>query len=140
MAAKEMSIEHGEILFLHEVGFQYQHQQGQQGQHRKPQSVRVLGQCVDVNPLQKRLAILDRGASLVVDIELVADQQFALEGLYQFIGELLQEKDEEQQGASGQGGPRLVLRARVARAVEGMDVSLYEQAVRLRRAFLEKNK
>lgn len=90
---------------------------------------------------------------MAVDIALIADQHFAMDGLYQIIGELREERErgrereERERGrerggeeVGGGNGGRLVLRARVARAVDGMDVSLYEQSVRLRRAFLEKYK
>jgi len=66
-----------------------------------------------------------------------------MDGLYQIIGELREEGEGGRGGeevGGGGNGRRLVLRARVARAVDGMDVSLYEQSVRLRRAFLEKYK
>ena len=140
MSANEMSIQHGEIFFLHELGSLPPPPPPQQ-QQKQERSVRVVGRCVEVNTQQQRVVLQDRAASLCVDIALIADQHFVMDGLYQIIGELREERERgggEEVGAGN--GRRLVLRARVARAVDGMDVSLYEQSVRLRRAFLEKYK
>ena len=54
--------------------------------------------------------------------------------LMQFIGEV------DVRGAAGaaaadDAAPRLVVRARVARCVDGMDLSLYEEALSVRRQF-----
>jgi hypothetical protein len=134
MSANEMSIQPGEIFFLHELDSL---------QHKHERSVRVVGRCVEVTTQQQRVVLQDRAASLAVDIALIADQHFAMDGLYQIIGELREERGGGGGEEVGRGNGRritIVLRARVARAVDGMDVSLYEQSVRLRRAFLEKYK
>jgi len=47
---------------------------------------------------------------------------FKINSLFQFIGEV-----DDQEG--------LILRARISRNVDGLDVSLYEQALSLRRKF-----
>lgn len=138
MSANEMSIQHGEIFFLHELGTLPPPQSPQQ--QKQERSVRVVGRCVEVNTQQQRVVLQDRAASLSVDIALIADQHFAMDGLYQIIGELREGRERGGEEVGGGNGRRLVLRARVARAVDGMDVSLYEQSVRLRRAFLEKYK
>jgi hypothetical protein len=52
--------------------------------------------------------------------------------LMQFIGEV----DAHSGGESGDGsGARVVLRARVSRCVDGLDVALYEEALAVRRQF-----
>jgi hypothetical protein len=135
MSATEMSIQHGEIFFLHELG-----SLPLPRQQKHERSVRVVGRCIKVNTQQRRIVLQDRAATLAVDIELISDQSFAMDGLYQVIGELREENEREGEEVGGGNGRRLLLRARVARAVDGMDVSLYEQSVRLRRAFLEKHK
>lgn len=146
----DISIEHGEALFFHELPALLPRLQ-------QPKAVRLLGRCVGARPQQHRVGLADRGvwqaqqqqqqqappdedgggvgslagAQLLVDTTLVAAElAFAVDSLYQVIGEL----QPPQQGQQGGGPP--VLRARVARCVDGMDVGLYEQAVRLRRNFL----
>ena len=50
----------------------------------------------------------------------------------QFIGEV----DAHSGGESGDGGgARVVLRARVSRCVDGLDIALYEEALAVRRQF-----
>lgn len=124
----DMSIQHGEITFIHEIFQQQQHQES------RSSSVRVIGRCVQVDALQKRMALAGRqqyqDQRLEVDTELIPDMRFAVDSLYQFIGELRWHSSDSHDG-------RPVLRARVGRQVDGMDLSLYEQAVRIRRAFLE---
>lgn len=152
----DISIEHGEALFFHELPALLPRLQ-------QPKAVRLLGRCVGARPQQHRVGFADRGvwqaqpqqpqqqqappdedggggggslagAQLLVDTTLVAAElAFAVDSLYQVIGEL-QPPQQGQQGQQGGGPP--VLRARVARCVDGMDVGLYEQAVRLRRNFL----
>jgi len=157
----DISIEHGEIVFLHELhGILRSHLQQQ------PKAVRVLGRCLGVAPQQQRVALSDRGAlagwgqqpqqppaaageqggeavlestmqgaQVLVDTALIPELAFAVDSLYQVIGELHPPAQED--GPQPQLQPP-VLRARVARCVDGMDVALYEQAVRIRRSFLQK--
>ncbi|KAM3576199.1 hypothetical protein VYU27_001907 [Nannochloropsis oceanica] len=134
MSATEMSIQHGEIFFLHELG-----SLPLPPQEKYERSVRVVGRCIKINTQQRRIVLQDRASTLTVDIELISDQYFVMDGLYQVIGELREGSEREGEEVGG-NGRRLLLRARVARAVDGMDISLYEQSVRLRRAFLEKHK
>ena len=140
MSSKDSSIEHGETFFLpelpHLVTTMTKNKTNNQPQAIR--SVRVVGRCVDVNAQQQRMTLAHQGAQVAVDITLVADQHFAMDGLYQIIGELMVAQ-QAQAGAVGEQED-FVVRARVARAVDGMDMSLYEQSVRLRRAFLERNK
>lgn len=133
MASTDMSIQHGEIVFLHELV-----RSPEPYRRTRERSVRVTGRCVHVDTHQKRLIIQDRSNRLTVNIELIADQLFAIDGLYQFIGELREERGEVVMGGTTDNSCT-VLRARVARAVDGLDMSLYEQSVRLRRAFLERH-
>lgn len=153
----EISIEHGEVVFLHELPALLQ----RLDLTKQPKALRVLGRCVGARPRQHRVGLADRaafpshhkhqqpqgdededmgetmgslaGAQLLVDTALLASElAFAVDSLYQVIGEL------QPPPPGGQEGDPPVLRARVARCVDGMDVSLWEQAVRLRRGFLQR--
>lgn len=155
-AMAEIHIQHGEVVFLHELPALLA--KASSTTSTQPKSVRVMGRCVGVRPRERRVGLADRatgvwgqgqqsdgegegegeggkvsmqGAQLMLDTTLVPGLAFALDSLYQVIGELQPPSAEEP-------GPP-VLRARVARCVDGMDVTLYEQAVRIRRSFLQKS-
>jgi hypothetical protein len=58
--------------------------------------------CVYVDPKTKRVKITHRQYSLEVDVELLPDVYFKIDGLYQFIGETFIEENE----VSGGNPPR----------------------------------
>ena len=71
------------------------------------------------------LTIEHHKALLKVDqTALDADLSFTVQGMYQFIGELSVVAGE------------LVLRARIARSIDGLDLALYDQALQLMRRHL----
>ncbi|XP_024538129.1 uncharacterized protein LOC112348939 [Selaginella moellendorffii] len=91
---------------------------------RHMKSLRVMGTLESFDVESGVAHIRHEGASLAVDTTLLRDIHLRPGSLYQFIGELLLQ--------SG-----MMLRARVARNVDGLDVKLYEKALRLRRIFQE---
>eukprot|EP01114_Cavostelium_apophysatum_P004531 TRINITY_DN1481_c0_g1_i1.p1 TRINITY_DN1481_c0_g1~~TRINITY_DN1481_c0_g1_i1.p1 ORF type:complete len:124 (-),score=23.30 TRINITY_DN1481_c0_g1_i1:409-780(-) len=82
--------------------------------------IRILGKCTSN---KKPISIEHNGSVLKVDTSSLRDIEFKTNSLYQFIGELVRQKNE------------LVLRARVGRNVDGIDVPLYEKALEIRRNF-----
>ncbi|EEH53082.1 uncharacterized protein MICPUCDRAFT_42601 [Micromonas pusilla CCMP1545] len=101
-------------------------------------SVRVLGRLESYDPATCRGRIEHDGATLAVDASVVPSADAPRIGsLYQYIGEL---------DCAGAGGgpdptaPRPVLRARVARCVDGLDVRVYFSAHREREKFLNPRK
>jgi hypothetical protein len=92
-------------------------------------SVRVLGKVVRIEHEDGWRAVIElHQTRLTVDLShLPTDGHvFHKEDLFQFLGELLVDEH----------GSRL-LRARIARSFQGVDVGLYERAVEVKRAFLQ---
>ena len=81
------------------------------------QSHDIANHIVEIKDVVHELNICSR---------LIEPVAFQIGHLYQFIGEMTD---------SGRGG--LVLRARVAFCVEGMDLTLFQQALDIRRKYLE---
>jgi len=89
------------------------------------QSVRVVGRVTGLDLCHSRASISHAGASLQVDIILLDPQTMPLRlsTLVQIIGEIVSDGS-------------LLLRARVCRVVDGLNMALYEKAVALQRSFI----
>jgi CST complex subunit TEN1 len=74
--------------------------------------------------LQNRAVIEYKNAHITIDTSFLDVFQHKINALFQFIGEI--EKDDRL---------GVILKARVIRCVEGLDVNLWEQALELRRKF-----
>mmetsp|Transcript_25410 Transcript_25410/g.55248 ORF Transcript_25410/g.55248 Transcript_25410/m.55248 type:complete len:123 (-) Transcript_25410:766-1134(-) len=116
------SVPSGEIVFIDEV---LQSEVGSWEGH----SVRIIGRLKQYDVLSGRAVVHHRESELKVDTILLRGVALTEGSLFQFIGEL--EKDQEHEEQS------LILKARVGRNVEGMDLPLYEQAVVARREYLQ---
>lgn len=93
------------------------------------QSVRVLGKVVEFDIPSNRVVLESphgRTHRLTVDTRLLEAIPLATHSLFQVIGELRRQEDQP-------GG--YVLEARVARNVDGLDIGLYDEALRLKRQF-----
>ncbi|RUS22041.1 telomere-capping, CST complex subunit-domain-containing protein [Endogone sp. FLAS-F59071] len=113
-------IPHGVVYFLSEITADSQHMIGR--------SVRVNGTLLEYDAHANRAVIEHEGARLLVDTSLLGVFPHRERSLFQWIGEI-SVSDEHTAAAP------LILRARVVRNIDGLDLRLYEQAVRLRRRF-----
>ena len=69
------------------------------------------------------------GFEIIVDTSMVADNVFRNESFYQVFGELAHQRTGDSMD--------ITLRARVAMNVDGIDVPLFERALRMRRKYEE---
>ncbi|KAK3418681.1 hypothetical protein EUGRSUZ_H03266 [Eucalyptus grandis] len=87
-------------------------------------SLRVLGKLQEYSVETTIAMIVDGDASLKIDTQHLRDLSFRVGSMYQFIGEIQIQPDNE-----------AVLRARVGRNVDGLDLNLYYQSLQLVRQF-----
>lgn len=86
-------------------------------------SIRVIGKLLECTVETAIAVVADGNATLKIDTQLVK-LNYRLGSIYQFIGELLLESDNEP-----------LLKARVGRNVDGIDLNLYRQSVQLLKEF-----
>ncbi|CAM0136432.1 hypothetical protein VKS41_006752 [Umbelopsis sp. WA50703] len=91
-------------------------------------SVRATGILMGYNPDENRAIIEHKGCSLDVATDLLDTFAYNTKDLLQCIGELEYSHDSN----------RLLLRARVSRKVDGLDLDLYEKAMMIHRKYEEK--
>ena len=73
-----------------------------------------------------QLKVCQDGCELIIDTSLVEPMAFNRGSLYQFIGEIdINEK--------------MILRARIACCIDGMDMELFNQALDIRRKYLQED-
>nr|CAD1828513.1 unnamed protein product [Ananas comosus var. bracteatus] len=87
-------------------------------------SLRVTGKLQEYSVETAVAVISDSGVSLKIDTRHLRDVVFRIGSIYQFIGELLIQSDDD-----------AILQARVGRNVDGIDLNLYYQSLQLRRQF-----
>uniref|UniRef100_A0A6P3Z6L0 CST complex subunit TEN1 n=1 Tax=Ziziphus jujuba TaxID=326968 RepID=A0A6P3Z6L0_ZIZJJ len=87
-------------------------------------SLRVTGKLQEYSVETAIAIIADGSANLKINTQHIRDLNFRVGSIYQFIGELLIHTDNE-----------AVLQARVGRNVDGMDLNLYHQSLRLLKQF-----
>ena len=96
-------------------------------------SVRVTGSLESYDPVAARARVGADGESLWVDVSKVSGADpHRVGSLYQYIGEL----DAAVGGGPDPTEPKPVLRARVARCVDGLDLLVYHKALETRNKFL----
>ncbi|XP_031498160.1 CST complex subunit TEN1 isoform X2 [Nymphaea colorata] len=88
-------------------------------------SLRVTGKLKEYSVESAIAVIVDGSANLKVDTQHLRDINFTVGSIYQFIGELLIESDDN-----------VLLQARVGRIVDGIDLNLYYQSLELRKQFM----
>ncbi|XP_059647426.1 CST complex subunit TEN1 [Cornus florida] len=86
-------------------------------------SLRVTGKLQDYSIETAIAVIVDESANLKIDTQHLS-LNLRVGSIYQFIGELLIQPNNE-----------TILKARVGRNVDGMDLNLYRQSLRLLREF-----
>ncbi|KAJ0013592.1 hypothetical protein Pint_19694 [Pistacia integerrima] len=87
-------------------------------------SLRVTGKLQEYSVETAIAIIADGSAILKIDTQHLRDLSFRVGSIYQFIGELHIQLDNE-----------AILRARVGRNVDGLDLNLYHQSLQLLRQF-----
>lgn len=92
--------------------------------YKQGASLRVTGRLQAYSAETAMATIADGSASLRINTQHLRGLNFRVDSVYQFIGELLIQPDNE-----------AVLQARVGRNVDGIDLSLYHQALQLLRKF-----
>ncbi|KAI8818896.1 telomere-capping, CST complex subunit-domain-containing protein [Fimicolochytrium jonesii] len=101
----------------------------------QPLSVRVLGTLIAYDS-NNSLALIEYGkARLVVDTALLGPFRHRLRTLLQFIGDVECDWRPPNRVSFDPPNVGVVVRARIVRNVEGLDVRLYEQAMKLRLEF-----
>ncbi|KAI8918301.1 telomere-capping, CST complex subunit-domain-containing protein [Powellomyces hirtus] len=102
----------------------------------EPKSVRVLGILVAFDSTHTLALIEHAGAHLIVDAALLGPFHHRLKSLLQFIGEVERGwKPPKDLPFELPPGPQVLLRARIVRNVDGLDLPLYDQALEIRRKF-----
>ena len=91
------------------------------------ESARVVGRIVSLDFAHNRATLGHRGATVAVDTTHLEQLPFALNSLVMFVGEV-----------SAEAGGKLLLVARVCRAVEGLSLDMWDKSVLLHRGFLQK--
>ena len=115
------TMEGAEVLFLNEID----NYTKQPSNHNN--LIRITG-AVTSFPPGNTVGLSHLSASIVVDLEYVAVGEMAIGSLWQFICRLCH--------FDNSSGHHIVFKALVARNVTGLDMTLYEAAVRMRRKFL----
>ncbi|EEF49924.1 CST complex subunit TEN1 [Ricinus communis] len=87
-------------------------------------SIRITGKLQEYTVDTAIARIADGNAILKIDTQHLSDLSFRIGSVYQFIGELLIQPDDE-----------AILQARVGRNVDGIDLNLYNQSLQLLRQF-----
>ncbi|KAK9292279.1 hypothetical protein L1049_020243 [Liquidambar formosana] len=87
-------------------------------------SLRVTGKLQEYSVETAIAIVIDGSANLKIDTQHLRDLNFRVGSIYQFIGELFIQPDNE-----------AILHARVGRNVDGIDLNLYHQTLRLLREF-----
>jgi hypothetical protein len=88
-----------------------------------------VGRIVSLDFAHNRATLGHRGATVAVDTTHLEQLPFALNSLVMFVGEVT---------AEAATGGRLLLVARVCRAVEGLSLDMWDKSVLLHRSFQQK--
>ncbi|KAI5650860.1 hypothetical protein M9H77_36865 [Catharanthus roseus] len=110
------AVKHGELVTLEELNPSSPH-------FTQGASLRVTGKLQEYNVDTAVALIVDGNASLKIDTQHLK-VNLRMGSLYQFIGEMLIQPPNE-----------AILKARVGRNVDGMDLNLYHQSLQLLKEF-----
>ncbi|KAJ1725052.1 hypothetical protein LPJ53_000701 [Coemansia erecta] len=107
----------------------------QQQQQLAGQTVRLTGTLLWYDPRAEQALVADGSDGVLVDTRLLGVGRFAAGQTYQVIGRIDRaDRPAQQDAVDVRWSGRVVLRARVARAVDGLDVEAYRRAVVAMRA------
>ncbi|OQR90567.1 hypothetical protein THRCLA_22535 [Thraustotheca clavata] len=91
----------------------------------RDRSVRVTGRLDSFDASQRTASISFQNSSMKVTTELLSNVELNLGSLYQFIGETYEQNGE------------LRLKARIGRNVDGLDIQMFLDALKIRREFIK---
>ncbi|KDP44431.1 hypothetical protein JCGZ_16264 [Jatropha curcas] len=111
------AIKHGELVMLKDL-------QPSSPFFKQGASLRITGKLQEYSVETAIAIIVDGNAILKIDTQHLRNLSFRIGSIYQFIGELHIQSDNE-----------IILQARVGRNVDGIDLSLYNQSLQLLRQF-----
>ncbi|KAJ1653934.1 hypothetical protein IWQ61_006041 [Dispira simplex] len=121
-----MAVSHGEIAFINELAEQPQTWLGK--------TVRVVGTLRDYD-VATDTARLEHQGQLTVDTRLLGDFSYPIGSTLLVIGDMDQSSSTSDEGPEGTVSVPLTLRARIARAMDGLDMGLYRSTVDIKRKF-----
>ncbi|KAF8401419.1 hypothetical protein HHK36_012358 [Tetracentron sinense] len=111
------AIKHGELVSLDDL-------HPSSAFFKQGASLRVTGKLQEYSVETAIAIISDGSARLKINTEHLRDLNFRVGSIYQFIGELVIEPNNE-----------TMMQARVGRNVDGIDLNLYQQSLQLLRQF-----
>ncbi|KAJ2657168.1 hypothetical protein IWW48_004645 [Coemansia sp. RSA 1200] len=129
-----MDIEAGKPVFVEELV--------EPSNQHVGRTVRVTGTLHSYNPTTDRASLVDGQYLVLIDTQLLGVMQYHLGQTYQFIGavasvEDMQEAVPDDLFDDTRYSLTTVLRARVAREVDALDVAVYKKSVAALRRFLD---
>ncbi|KAJ1663049.1 hypothetical protein IW140_005792 [Coemansia sp. RSA 1813] len=129
-----MDIESGKPVFVEELV--------ERSSEHVGHTVRVTGTLHSYSPTTDRAALADGQFLVLIDTQLLGVMQYHLGQTYQFIGtvsavEAAQETAPDDLFDDARYSLATVLRARVARAVEDLDMAVYRKSVAALRCLLD---
>ncbi|KAJ1776214.1 hypothetical protein LPJ54_003220 [Coemansia sp. RSA 1824] len=126
-----MDLEPGRPVFLDELV--------QQPQLHTGKTVRVTGTLHAYSPVTDRAELVDGQYLLIVDTQLLGVQQYHVGQTYQLIGEIDSVMDQVPESLfdDAKFSQQIVLRARVGKSVDGLDMAVYKKSVHAVRKFLD---
>ncbi|KAJ1859069.1 hypothetical protein GGH12_000917 [Coemansia sp. RSA 1822] len=127
----QMDLEPGRPVFLDELV--------QQPQLHTGKTVRVTGTLHAYSPVTDRAELVDGQYLLIVDTQLLGVQQYHVGQTYQLIGEIDSVADQAPESLfdDAKFSLEIVLRARVGKSVDGLDMAVYKKSVHAVRKFLD---
>lgn len=99
-------------------------------------TIRITGFVRHIDVSMGIICIEHNGHSAYIDTSLVPASSVALESLVQFLGEMKPASDHEYFVANTSDSD-FFLKAKVFRIVDGLDLTLYEESLLMRRKFLQ---
>ncbi|KAJ3047092.1 hypothetical protein HK097_000244 [Rhizophlyctis rosea] len=125
---------HGVILHIEEIQADPRGKSGE--------TVRVLGKLLSYDPHHSLAQIEHASKTLTIDTTLLGDFPYRVKSLLQFIGVLEDWRPPVQHKlqttpTKHAGNGHVILQAKIMRNVDGLDLTLYDKALQIRRQFEE---
>ncbi|GAQ87363.1 hypothetical protein KFL_003480070 [Klebsormidium nitens] len=95
-------------------------------------TIRLMGRLHNIDFASNAAELANGGQQLLLDLSTISHEVLKEGSLYQVIGELHRADHRTESNAQA-----VFLAARVVRNVDGLDQALYDQALKLRRTFME---
>ncbi|KAJ3188748.1 hypothetical protein HDU85_004462 [Gaertneriomyces sp. JEL0708] len=92
-------------------------------------AIRVIGTLQAFEPGKSQAVIIHHKTQLLVDVSLLGPFSYRLKTLLEFFGQLEINRTTDLK--------QIILRARIARNMDGLDIGLFEKAVKIRRRLMK---